>query len=219
MNILYIFYLAGVIGMLTVLFMCGKQYGLSNAQIILLAVSFGVIGYPSVKLMFLLENGVWGGLSFFGAVFFAPVFIIPFVLILKIGYKDSLDLLVSGGILINGVMKINCFINGCCYGIVMSHAADGSEIRFPSQLVEMAVSFAICILMITLIRKGKCRGIIYPMFLVIYGIARFVLNYLRETEDVLVGLSIGNIWSLVAAIIGSIWLLVYFSKKNNAQNA
>lgn len=101
----------------------------------------------------------------------------------------------------------------------MSHAADGSEIRFPSQLVEMAVSFAICILMITLIMKGKCRGIIYPMFLVIYGIARFVLNYLRETEDVLVGLSIGNIWSLVAAIIGSIWLLVYFSKKNNAQNA
>lgn len=209
-----IFYAVSVICMITVLMICRKFYDISLLKCALLAVSFGIVGIPSVKIMYYLENGDFSGLSFFGAVFFAPILILPFAHFLRIRYSNAMDLLVAGGIVMNGIFKINCYVSGCCVGRVLFYNNSGIPVRFPSQLIEMAVSFALCILMVMFIRKRLYSGAIYPLFLVVYGVLRFVLNFMREGENVLVGLKVGNVWSLIAVIIGTTWLLIYNLKKN-----
>lgn len=59
-----------------------------------------------------------------------------------------------------------------------------------------------------IMRKQKNRGRIYPWFMVLYGITRFGWNLLRETKPFVWVLPAGNFWSLIAIVIGVLWLLI-----------
>ena len=204
------FYALGTLALIAIMLTLRKNYQMPAIKSVLFALSCGVAGIPSTKLMFLLENGDIDGASFFGAVFFMPLFILPFVFLLRIKYIDALDLIPPGGILMCGIVKINCFLVGCCAGKILRYDAQGLPVRFPSQLTEMTACFLICAVLIILIKNGKCRGHIYPVLLVVYGMVRFILNFFREGEDFLVGLQIGNFWALIAVIAGAAWLLLAY---------
>ena len=176
------------------------------AVILLLLLPTGIAG---VYGMFYIENGIFGGISFYGAVFLLPLVFLPVAWLLRLPYGQTLDLCTVAGSLVLPLMKINCIIGKCCIGRVLFTLTDGTQIRFPSREVEMVVALCLFVLLFRWGLRGKNRGSLYPWFLVLYGSTRFVLNIFREawvTRTML--LPFGNIWSLVAMAIGTVWLLV-----------
>jgi phosphatidylglycerol---prolipoprotein diacylglyceryl transferase len=51
-------------------------------------------------------------------------------------------------------------------------------------------------------------GILFALYLVIAGIERFLIEFIRRNEDVALGLTAAQLWSLGQFLIGVIWLIV-----------
>ena len=122
--------------------------------------------------------------------------------------------------------RIGCFLSGCCFGIpwehgpVMEHCpiegANGVP-RFPVQLVEAGVNLALFVLLFTLLRKGKMRGKLLGLYLVIYPVCRFGLEFLRGDayRGILWGLSTSQ-WISMGLLTCAI---VFFLRQKTTKTA
>lgn len=101
--------------------------------------------------------------------------------------------------------RIGCFLNGCCYGtpttapwgmIFPSESAAGYHFTntpiHPAQLYSSFYGLAIFFLLLLLERWKKFDGFLLFSFLILYGIARFIVDFYRYYEESMVLFSIGN---------------------------
>ena len=214
-----IFYLIGTAGMIYILSICQKKLGYDLKKCLLggalIALSSGICSV----ILFEIENihnSPCFGVSFYGSVLFNPLLLMLAARIMKTKTSFFLDASAPAVCLMNTVMKINCMIAGCCEGVVLSIAKNGKVTRFPSQIVEGAVSLAITVMLIVMNEKKKLNGIVFPIFMITYGFCRFWLNFLRETTPVMFGLAFGNIWSIVSVAAGTVWLLIALKKREKS---
>lgn len=171
------------------------------------AVILTVTGTIGTYIWFLIECSFFGGRSYFGAVFLVPLAFVYIAKLLRIPYGHLMDFCAPAECVMLAIMKYQCLLDGCCGGKVLySIALDGSVV-FPSQMAELINAFILMIVLLVMGYFPKNRGKIYGWYLLLYGITRFVLNLLRETATpFLLGLPIGNVWSLLAIFIGFLWL-------------
>ena len=194
------------------LFTC-KKYSIAWWKSIILAVSLLGLGLLGTKIMSFIESGDFSNRSFFGAVFFTPILMIPVGLLLKIKPLDTLDLCAPTECAMSVLMKVNCYISDCCIGRIMYVTEHGKAVRFPSQIVECIAAFLIMMVLLFLIARKKQRGNLYFLYMIIYGAVRFVLNLLRDTKPFIWILPAGNFWALISFALGVIILFVM--KRNN----
>lgn len=194
------------------------RVGLPMWKTLLSAAVLTVLGVLGAKLMFLIESGFWAGTSFYGAVFFPPLFMVLLALLLRVPPLTLLDLCAPAECVMLAILKMQCAVNGCCVGILLTITADGTYIRFPSQIIELLNALVLMVMLLWLIRKGTWQGRIYPIYMLLYGITRFILNLLRDTKPFLLGLPAGNFWSLVAIVIALIWLRLAHPQKGVAES-
>jgi phosphatidylglycerol---prolipoprotein diacylglyceryl transferase len=126
----------------------------------------------------------------------------------------------------HAIGRLGCFAAGCCYG-KETHAAWGVvftnplanawantplNVRLePTQLIEAVVEFLNFLLLSWLITRKHADGQIFGTYLILYGIARFFIEFLRGDDGR--GLVFGGIMSgtqLIAIILvivgGLFWL-------------
>ena len=110
-------------------------------------------------------------------------------------------------------------IDGCCAGVILGQTEDNIYVRFPSQIVEFVTALILTVLLLYLSYNPKYRGKIYPITLVLYGTLRFVLNLFRDdwdrTQSFNLPLPLGNIWALIAVIVGAVWLIALKRKRKS----
>ena len=206
----------GTLATVPILFLCNKFYKLTRPKLLAMLVTMAVSGVLGCKLMYFVENGSFAGQSFFGAVLLAPWLVCLGAKALKVPMADALDLYAPPACIMLAVQKANCTLTGCCIGRIILYAENGDPIRFPSQILEGAAALLICIYLYWLISEGKHRGRILPVFYLTYGVSRFILNLTRDTDPYLWDLAIGNIWSIIAAVIGLLWLILLTDRKKGA---
>ena len=185
------------------------KYGISLWKGLIATILLTVFGTLGTFIMYFIENGGIGGTSFYGAVFLVPAAFALIALLLRIPYGQIMDLCAVGECIMLALMKVQCQIYGCCGGRLLFTTAEGVNVYFPSQIMELITALVIFTLLLCWALKGKKQGEIYGWYLLIYGVTRFVLNIFREawvTKEML--LPFGNIWSLVAIAIGVIWLVI-----------
>jgi phosphatidylglycerol:prolipoprotein diacylglycerol transferase len=51
-------------------------------------------------------------------------------------------------------------------------------------------------------------GILFALYLVIAGVERFLIEFIRRNDDVALGLTAAQLWSLGQFVIGAVWLIV-----------
>ena len=210
-----IFISIGTILMIIVMLFCGKYYHIKVWKRIVTALFFTVAGVIGVKIMAFIEMGRWNGRSFFGAVLFTPILMVLFSYFIKETPSDILDICAPAEAIMLALMKVDCAIQGCCYGKVIRIDSDGNLIRFPSQVVECLTAILIFIILIMLIYRKKQRGALYYWYMILYGIVRFILNWLRETKPFLLGLPPGNFWALITFIAGGTLMIIHLTRKGN----
>lgn len=215
---LFLLLLACVVIMCFMMSMQAKWYEIDKRKTISIAAALALTGVIGSQIWFFVENGNWGGRSLYGAIVFSPLVFIAVAKLLKMKYGDSLDFVAPSGCLALAAIKIQCLKDNCCVGKEMYQDENFIFVRFPSQIVEMIAFLIISAILFYMSSKPKFRGKIFPYFLVLYGAARFGLDFLRETiPSYLFGLSAGSFWSLCSFVIGAIILLIIRCKENESK--
>lgn len=181
-----------------------------------IAVYAATFGTLSTYIWYFVEGGTFGeGVSFYGAVFIMPIAFLLAIFILREKWTDLLDVFAPSICIMLSVMKMGCFLTGCCAGRELFVNADGVAVCFPSQLAELANALILMIVLLVMAFRKKRRGKLYPWFMVLYGITRFVLNFFRAEYAESIGWfpPFGTIWSLVSVVVGGIWLF-WLAKKD-----
>lgn len=124
--------------------------------------------------------------------------------------------------------RIGCFLSGCCYGIPWEHgvtytcspipSANGVA-RFPVQLVEASLNLILCLVLMGLLKRGKLKGHLLHLYLMVYPVYRFLLEFLRgdEYRGFLFGLSTSQLISLVIlVVVGIDWISAARQQKAGA---
>lgn len=181
-----------------------------------IAVLLTATGTFGTYIWYFIENRSLGGISFYGAVFTVPLLFLLIAFLLREPFGRLTDLCAPAECVMLMIMKFQCLLSGCCGGRVLYTTADGIAVRFPSQIVELVNAFVIALVLMFLAYKKPKRGDLYPLYMLIYGITRFVLNLFREAQsDFFLGMSPGNVWSLLAIATGTVWLIILKKRATN----
>ena len=207
-----IFISIGTAIMLVLSLLRRKQYQLSLWKAILTPFVLTFFGVAGTLVMFFIETGRFGGISFYGSVFMIPVGLILYSELIKEKYMHMLDFSVVQICAMLATMKVNCTISGCCYGIILF-----DDVRFPSQIVEVIVGIGIMALFLYFEKKEMYKDNFYPLYFIIYGAIRFVLNFFRGGISPLVWIiPAGHLWSIVAMVIGFVWFKLQNKSKDKS---
>ena len=123
--------------------------------------------------------------------------------------------------------RFGCFSAGCCYGKPTSHfwgvtftnnlANEVSQtplnVRLePTQLIEAAAEFINFVFLMWLLKRKKFDGQVFAAFIMLYGVERFFIEFLRGDEGrgvVFGGLMSGTQLIAICLVIGGglIWWL------------
>ncbi len=204
-----VFLIIGMVGMLLSMLYCGHQYHMPIWKIAFCAAIITISGVLGAYLMGFIESGNWGGRSYFGAVFFVPIIMWIAAKRLKLPYGHLMDVCAPAGCIMLAVLKIKCNIDGCCGGRFFA-LENGELFRFPSQIVESIVGLFLAIAFIWINKKGTKQSMVYPLYLLSYGVARFILSFFRYPHPWIGSLPAGAFWSLISIAVG---LTVLFLQK------
>jgi phosphatidylglycerol:prolipoprotein diacylglycerol transferase len=108
--------------------------------------------------------------------------------------------------------RIGCFLQGCCRGIehhgwLSVTYSDGIP-RYPVQLFEAAFDVAAGVAFVLLVRRGVLRGRLFALFLVAYGVYRFLSEFVRVTPRFLGGYSVYQAFCIVMIAAGLVALFL-----------
>ena len=144
------------------------------------------------------------GLVFYGGLIFATLAGIAFFRWKKISIPLMLDIIAPSVALGQAIGRIGCFMSGCCYGkkTLVAWAVKFPNIdnlRHPVQLYESLAAFAIFLVLIWFQKRKTGVGQVAWLYVLMYATARFIIELWRgDNPDVLLGLTISQIFSLVA---------------------
>lgn len=180
---------------------CRERLHLRWLSVLLLSVLHTVLGVLSVKVFALFETGNFSNMSLFGGVFFMPLFYWGVAKLAKQKAADVFDVFTICLVFTLMCARLNCIISGCCLGAHIP--IEGlTHLRFPTR--EMELIFYV-ILLSRLWRKvlsGSARGMIYPIYMIAYGIFRFVTETLRFSDRTDSILHVSHLWALLSLGIG-----------------
>lgn len=203
----------GTVAMLFPMMFVTWKYGIKLWKSIPIALYAALAGTISTYLWFVVENQRFGGISFFGAVFLVPLAFFCTTKLFRESFGDLMDIFAPGICMMLAVMKVQCVLAGCCGGRAIFETVNAEIIKFPSQIAELINALVLCAVIMILAYRPKLRGTLYPWYMVLYGITRFILNFFRD-EWGYGTIPYGTMWSAVAIALGTTWLIL--SKKKHS---
>ena len=177
-----------------------------------------------------------GGIVFQGG--FIGAMIVAWFLCKKknVDFVKSLDIIAPCLALGHAMGRIGCFLNGCCYGglcktgwgvefpqksLPYMHQLSTGQIPpmaphslpvHPTQLYSFAANLLICIILVLVTAKLKIKGHLFSLYLMIYGVWRLSIEFMRDDQARHLGLSVAQFIAIAQFAIG-LGLWIYFSKK------
>lgn len=210
--------LIGTVLMAVPVLIQSRWYHLAAWKVVVATVLLTIVGTAGTYVLFFVENQRLGGISFYGAVFLVPILFILVAWLLRLPYGTLMDLCAPAECVMLAFMKIQCMMTGCCGGRVIGTTAEGNLIVFPSQIVELINGLLLAVILMFLAHRRPNRKDLYPLYMMLYGCTRFVLNFLRaQQSDFFLGMSPGNVWSIVAVLAGGVWLWVLYAREKASQ--
>lgn len=193
----------GIISAVLLLMKRSKRAGYNDDHIFdmsIIAIICGVIG---AKLFFIITDipelskdpssiikDFGNGFVFYGAIFGGIAAAYVYSRHRKWDFLEIFDLAIPSVPLAQAFGRIGCFMAGCCYGketesffyvkFTNSNYAPNGVHLIPTQLVSSLGNFVIFGILLLLDRKqNKRNGQLSAAYLIIYSIARFIIEYFR----------------------------------------
>lgn len=180
---------------------CRERLHLRWPSVLLLSVLHTVLGVLSVKVFALFETGNFSNMSLFGGVFFMPLFYWGVAKLAKQKTADVFDVFTICLVFTLMCARLNCMISGCCLGAHIP--IEGlTHLRFPTRELELLFYVLLLSRLWRKVLSGSARGMIYPIYMISYGIFRFVTETLRFSDRTDSILHVSHLWALLSLGIG-----------------
>ncbi|SHE41725.1 prolipoprotein diacylglyceryl transferase [Clostridium fallax] len=153
------------------------------------------------------------GFVIYGAIIAGVLSVYLYCRAQKWNALEVFDLVVPGLALAQGFGRIGCFFAGCCYGAeTHSHIgiifpkdslAPSGVPLYPTQLMSSGFDFLLAIFLLWYDRKNNKSGRVFAMYLILYSIGRFFVEFLRNDPRGNVGvLSTSQFIAIITLILG-----------------
>src|SRR3984885_11644807 len=188
-----------------------KQRGINGEKVVNLGVYCALMGMLGAKVLmialdpeFRTHPGEIFSLAtlqsagiFFGGLVLAVIFAIFYMRQQGLPVLGTSDLFAPGLAIGHGIGRLGCFAAGCCWGkpthlpwAVTFTNPDAQSVGVPlgvplhpTQLYESFSEFVICGLLFVLAKRAHKPGSIIGSYLALYGIVRFLVEFLREHDE------------------------------------
>lgn len=111
-----------------------------------------------------------------------------------------------------GIGRIGCFIAGCCRGEpwdgMFAITYEDNIPRHPAQIYDMLFNFVLGFIFIQLYRRKLLHGRLFALYMICYGIFRFISEFWRETIKAFDGYSAYQWMAVAMVIVGMVALVV-----------
>lgn len=180
---------------------CRERLHLRWLSVLLLSVLHTVLGVLSVKVFALFETGDFSNMSLFGGVFFMPLFYLGVAKLAKQKAADVFDVFTICLVFTLMCARLNCIVSGCCLGAHIP--IEGlTHLRFPTRELELLFYVILLSRLWRKVLNRSARGMIYPIYMISYGIFRFVTETLRFSDRTDSILHVSHLWALLSLGIG-----------------
>lgn len=170
---------------------------------LLIAVCHTLAGVVCVKVFAFMETGFnpdsLGNMSLFGGVFFMPFLYLTGAKLMKRKTADVCDAFAGCMILTVMCARVNCILTGCCGGRLLPGA---ERLRWPTREAEIVFYMVLLVLLGRRILRDETHGTAYPVYMIAYGIFRFIVEGFRSADSPLGLIHMGHIWALVSMALG-----------------
>ncbi|MCF0108294.1 MAG: prolipoprotein diacylglyceryl transferase [Bacilli bacterium] len=200
----------------------------------LFAIAIGIVGAILTQNLYnFIDNPssyVWTwSMTFYGGLIFGVGgFLLAFYLLTRktrsISIKSILIIAPACITAAHALGRIGCFLAGCCYGIEIENGLQCSSVdelyHLPTQLIESGFLFILSSIFIVIAFKKNYKYA-FPVYMIAYGLFRFIIEYFRSDErgSFILGLSPSQFWCLIiiALCIPTYYLfkLLIFKEEGN----
>lgn len=163
-------------------------------------------------------GGLIGGLAFFHLLYFlCGKFVLKTDEHIK-EYNTIISVVIPAIVLAHAFGRIGCLFAGCCYGKLTDawygisvYVHGVLEKRIPTQLIESIFLFLLCAVLTYLLIKKNNRHTV-SIYMISYGIFRFLIEFIRDDERGSLGSTIFSPSQLIsmAMIVGGVILLILY---------
>ena len=193
-------------------------YGITNISewgLLFSAESFGEFAE--------LFGDIFGGAVFYGGLIGGIIAGGISIYVQKLPPDTASDCLAPAIALFHGFARIGCFMAGCCYGIEHEHgitftdsivASANGVPRIPVQLFEAGFEFLLsALLWFLLLKAPKTLGRLLALYLLIYSVGRFILEFLRgdDYRGFVFGLSTSQFIGILVFLSSAVFLAIKIS--------
>lgn len=169
-----------------------------------------------------------GGLAMYGAVVGGFIGVAIGCRRYKVPFLKAIDAVAPGLALAQGIGRFGCIVNGDAWGAPtdspFAFIYTNPDSFIPNRLLgvpthpypvyDMALNFALFGLLLWLRKKPLPDGALFAIFVVIYGVVRFFLSFVREQEVWFWGLQQAQVIAIILVAIASV-ALVYLLRGAN----
>lgn len=147
----------------------------------------------------------FAGLSVLGGVVLATISALLFMRWRGLPVLKTADVLAPSVALGEGITRIGCLLNGCCFGLPCTawyclRFPDGApaELAFHDQFVHATqiysslAGFGFFVLLSLMLRRRLFDGAVFGAFLVLEGVERLLLDLVRHQDPSVVWFQIGS---------------------------
>jgi len=211
-------------------------FGLTQEDVVDLSLYILIGGIIGARIMYILLNLDYfvknplevfylsrGGLVYYGAFAGGVVAMILGTRNKKISFLRAADLFAPYLALAQGVGRIGCFLNGCCYGREVSATFPfkvcfpGSAVaRHPTQIYSSLVLVLLFLMLKSFQPRRRFSGEIFMIYCALYSFQRYFMEFLRGDNTVfMLNMTISQAVSVVLFIGSSIAWAVFFARWKN----
>jgi len=178
-----------------------------------------------------------GGLVFYGGFFGAVAALALLCRRRSWAWQEVADLLAPALPLGHAFGRVGCFLNGCCFGRpwsgwgavrypalvdgqwanavlhvqvqkgLLPPGAAASLPVFPVQLVSAAMNLVICGVLLGMERQRHPRGALFAVYLGLYGLGRFAVEFGRGDQAHFCGVSPAQLICLPLVAVAALWMV------------
>lgn len=221
-----------------------KKFGLVGDYIYGMTFSAVILGFTAARILFIItewENFLknpmqylaGAGFVVYGGIIGGALTIYGYCKIKKIDVLSYLDLMIPSVALAQALGRVGCFLAGCCYGketnsflgVVFTNsdfAPNGVKV-LPTQLFMAGGDLLIMAALLWYASKRPMRGRTSMLYLILYSVGRFVVEFFRNDDRGTVGLLSTSqfiaIFTLAAGILGFFLVMPKLNQKGNVERA